>query len=454
MRSMLSRAARLAAAAFALGLSLLAAPVGAAPLSVDEAIRSAWRDHPGLAAGEKQAAAARADAEGTRDARLPTLSFTARGVVTDEPMVAFGLKLDQQRIAQADFAPPRLNAPDPVGGVGLGATLVQPIWAGGRLAAGRRAASAQADAEASAQLRRRDELAVAVVEAYFGAQVAAQGLAFAEDQLQSARETERFTRERNRQDLALDADLARATAFRAQAEAALATARQRLASARSALVLLAGDGVAGAELTTPVGPEGIRPSTPLRHAQDERGLTVAGRPDVAAARDRATAAAEASAAARGALLPEVFAQAGVETMRSSLEQGATWFSAALVARWQLSLGEVRTSRAAEARAAAASEAARWQERQALREADEARRAVETAEVRVASAREAVAASESARTLRQARHRQGLLPLTDVLDAEAALAGARALFLESQLDARLARAQLQLASGQPIEGVRS
>jgi outer membrane protein TolC len=53
----------------------------------------------------------------------------------------------------------------------------------------------------------------------------------------------------------------------------------------------------------------------------------------------------------------------------------------------------------------------------------------------------------------ARHRQGLLPLTEVLDAEAGLAGARTLLLSSEYDARVAAAQLQFAFGKPIEGVR-
>jgi outer membrane protein TolC len=123
-----------------------------------------------------------------------------------------------------------------------------------------------------------------------------------------------------------------------------------------------------------------------------------------------------------------------------------------VARWDLALGDLRAVRAAEARARAAAEARAWQERVAAREVAEARRAVETADARVRSAAEAVTASESARALRDARHRQGLLPLTDVLDAEAGLAGARALLLASRLEARVARAQLALALHQPIEGL--
>jgi len=285
------------------------------------------------------------------------------------------------------------------------------------------------------------------VEAYFSTQVAAEGVRYADDQLQNARETERFVTARNREGLALDADVARATAFRAQAEAERATATQRLSSARSALALLSGDELAGAELSTPV--DGAMPSPPAVGDESREA-----RADLRAARLRLDAARGAERAARGNLLPQLLAQASVETMRSDVDQGATWFTVALVARWQLGLPDYRSAQAARARSRAADEALRWQERQARREVAEAHRAVEAADARVASAREAVAASESARRLRLARHRQGLLPLTDVLDAEAGLAGARALLLRSQLEARMARAQLALSLGIPIEGVRS
>ena len=69
------------------------------------------------------------------------------------------------------------------------------------------------------------------------------------------------------------------------------------------------------------------------------------------------------------------------------------------------------------------------------------------------AREAEAASESVRAMRTARHREGLLPLVEVLDAETALSGARTLLLSSQLEWRLSRAQLALALGQPIEDIK-
>jgi outer membrane protein TolC len=425
---------------------LLLAPLLAVAedLNLEEAIRQAWTANPGLSAASLQARSSEAQASSAEAGRLPSIALSARGVGTDEPMMAFGLRLDQQRITPADLSPDRLNAPPFTGGVGLGATLTQPIYAGGRIQAGIRAARAQADVDGRTLERRRDELALAVTEAYFGSIAAAQGLAYADDVLAHARETERFVRDRNAKGLVLDADVARAAAFRAQAEADRATAQQRFASARSELALLCGEPARSAALVTPI--EGA-PAGP------ESGAVLGDRADLRAARSRADAARELVDVERSSLLPQVFAQASVETMRSAVDQGATWFTGVIVARWQLAVGDVRATEAARLRASAAAAAARWQEQQAGREVEEARRAVEAADARVRSAIEAVAASESARTLRDSRYREGLLPLTDVLDADAGLAGARALLVRSRFEARFARAALQLATGALLEGVK-
>jgi outer membrane protein TolC len=414
----------------------------AAPLTIEDAIRQTWSSAAALRASEAQVEAAREDAARARAARLPTLSLGARAVRTDEPMMAFGLKLDQGRITGADFSPDALNDPDAVGGIGGGVTLSLPVYMGGRLRAGQKAAGSAAEAEAADHLRRRSEVAASVVEAYFGAQAAEEGVRYAEDLLAHAAETERLVRERNAQGLALDADLARAAAFRAQAEAERAVALQRRASARSALGLLAGEEAAAAELATP-----ITALPPIASGGPE------GRPDLVAARHRREAAEAGVSAARGAHLPALFAQASAETMRTpDLDEGTSWTTLGVVLRWDLSLADRSGVRAASARARAAAGDLAWREREASREAAEAARAVETADARVRAAEEAVSASESARTLRAARHRQGLLPLTDVLDAEAGLAGARALLLASRLDARVSRARLALALHQPIEGL--
>jgi len=410
-------------------------------LTIQDAIRRAWADQSGLQAGAAMAEQAGAEAEAMGNLRLPSLSLSAGLTRTNEPMAAFGTRLDQARITQNDFTPALLNHPDPVTGAGALLTLTQPLYAGGRLDAARRAGAALASSATASQDRRRQQVALAVDQAYFGAQVARQALAWAEDTLRQARETERFVQARVEQGLMLKSEGERTRAFRAQCEAGLVEARQRIASARSALALLMG-GEVPEQLATPVQPE----DTALPSGPGLRG-------DLEAARAQSEAAREGVAAARGSLKPEVGLNLSAGTARYSLASGGNWTSVSVGARWSFSFSDGPRVHAARAAARAAELGLKWQRQQAGREVDEARRGLEAAQARIEYAKDALAASESVRAMRTARHREGLLPLTEVLDAEAALTGARTLLLASQLDWRVGRAQLALALGQPIEDVK-
>lgn len=412
------------------------------PLTLDQAIRTAWSRQSGLQAGEAMVLRAQAEAEALRGLRLPTVTAQAGLQRTDEPMMAFGMKLNQARIAQADFLPDRLNRPDAITGFGGSLTVAQPLWTGGRLRAARKAGEAMAGAEAATQAHRRQQVALAIVQAYFGAQVAEQGLRFAEDTLRQALETERFVKARVDQGLMLASEGHRAAAFRAQAQAGAAEAKARLASARSALDLLMGGSLGEAPLATTL------------EAPAPEGGSASPRGDLQAAAAQAEAARAGVQAARGSLLPEVGLTATLGTARHTFGAGGTWTSAGIGLSWKLFSAPDRARvQAAQAQARAAELGWKWQEAQAGREASEAARALATARERLAFAREALAASESVRAIRTARHREGLLPLVEVLDAETALSGARTLVLASLLEGRLAQAQQALASGTPIEGVK-
>jgi len=435
-----------ARSSWALLAAALAAPspARAGPVSVEDAIRAAWAGHLGLRAALHQATAARAEADAADHGWLPTLALEAKAVRTDEPLMAFGIRLDQGVVTPSDFAPERLNHPEAQSAVGAGVSLTQPIYAGGRISAGRRATAAAAESATAAFEARRQELALGVVQAYFGAEAAEEGLRYADDLLAQSRETERFVRARNGQGLALDADVARATAFRAQAEAERTVAQERVESARSALALLSGDDARQAALTTPL--DAVSGPPPI-------GTDPAARPSLRATRLQRDAAEAGAEVAAGSLLPSVGALASIGTLRTAdLADGNTWYAIGLSARWDLSLGDADRARAARARAAAAADALAWEERWARREVEEARRSIGSAEARAGSAREAMSSSESALKLRRARHEQGLLPLTDVLDAQAALAGARALAVQARLEVRTAGARLAVALGQNVEGV--
>ena len=423
-------------------LSLAAVVVRAqAPLSLPDAIRAAWSRQAGLQAGEALVDRARAEADAMRALRLPTATLGLGFMRTDEPMMAFGTKLNQARIAQMDFMPSSLNHPDAVQGTGATLTLSQPLYAGGRLEAARRAGAALARAEEASQAHRKQQVALAITQAYFGAQVAEQALRYAEDTLRQALETDRFVQARVAEGMLLKSEGERTRAFRAQSEAGVAEAKARLASARSALSLLTGIDAVAAVLSTPLEGEDTAPEAP--------GL----RADLEAARQQSQAALEGVKAARGGLKPEVGLQLEAGTLRQAWNGGGNWTTASLGAKWTFSFANAARVSAARAQVRAAEFNVKWQQAQAGREVEEARRGVQTAESKVRFAQVALEASESVRAIRTARHREGLLPLVEVLDAESSLAGARTLLLSSQLERRLGLAQLALALGQPIENVK-
>jgi outer membrane protein TolC len=412
-----------------------------APLTIQDAIQQAWTGQSGLQAGAALVDRAQAEAAALARLRLPTITVGAGFTRTTEPMMAFGTRLDQARISELDFNPPSLNHPDAITGAGGYITLAQPLYAGGRLDAARRAGAAMAGAESASQGHRRQQVAFAVAQAYFGAQVAESALQYALDTLKQAEETEHFVMARVDQGLMLLSEGERTRAFRAQAQAGVAEARQRVASARSGLALLMGADSTQATLAT-----AIDAPVPAAQGGGERR-------DLEAARLQGVAAKAGLDAAKGTLKPELGLNLTAGTARYALNAGGSWTTAALGAKWTFNFADNQRVHAAQATARAAELGLKWQEAQAGREVKEARSAMDTAQAKIAFAKVAVTASESVRSIRLARHREGLLPLMDVLDAESGLSGARTLLLNSQLEFRLSQAQLALALGQPIEGVK-
>ena len=425
-------------------LLALAASLGAAPesLTVDQAIRKAWAEQAGLKAGQAMVDSRKAEAEALRDLRLPTLTLKAQGVRTDEPMMAFGIKLNQARIGMADFNPASLNHPDAIGAYGGSAVLQQPLYTGGRLTAARRAGDFMAQAEQASQERRKQETAQAVVEAYFGTQVAEQALRWVEDTRAWVQGLESFVGARVDQGLMLESERQRVRAFLAQVDAQRAEVQKQVAAARSGLGLLTG--------ATPV--EGAL-ATPLEAPASAAAPGSALRGDLLAADLQARAAGEGAKAAQGSLLPEVGLELGAGTLHHSWSDKGNWTWAGLGLSWKVfSAPDRAKARAAQAQARAALDMKTFRQQQAEHEVRVARESVKAAEARIAAARAGLEAAQTAKRLREARHREGLAPLIDVLDAEAALQGARTLLLQSLYDLRASRAGLDLATGHPIEGV--
>jgi outer membrane protein TolC len=312
---------------------------------------------------------------------------------------------------------------------------------GGRLDGQREAALARASATSANQRLQRQQLALRVVGAYFRAQLAEQALELAQETVSRAEQTWQFAQARAKQDLMLQSEVARADAFRAQAHAELVSATQRLADARDELVLLVGDRARSA----------TRLSTPIEGASEPEGA--GSRPDLEQARSEESAARADVIVASASQKPQLGLQLRGGTLWGGNSALGAFATLGVAGRWDFFAPSAHAQAlAAEQAASAATEARRWAEARAQMETEVSRRAVVAAHARLAAQREAVAAAQTARTLREARHRQGLLPLTDLLDAEAAVTSARTALLDAQFAERFGRAQLAFALAQPIEGV--
>ena len=423
------------------GLLSPAFALAAPELTVADAIRAAWAHDARLQASAAQATAAAQGAEAADWALGPTLDVGAVGIVTSQPSQGFSLLLDQGQVSEADLVPSRLNTPTARGGLGLSAVLEQPLI-DAALWAARRRAHAGAEAEEATRAATQGEVALQTVRAYFSVRAAEEALTYTDDTLRTARETEAFVQARVAQDVLLPSEASRSTAFRAQAEAEKAGAARQLARARTAFILLVGQPPLAGGLVTPIVP--LAPAPPVQ---------VEERPEVRAAR-AAVAAQEAVAdEAHARLWPTLVLQGGVASQSAGFSPGNVWGVGLLVLRWRGSVAGFKTASAADATLAAAEARRVEKERILAAELEEAGASLTASTAALDAARTAVAASEQARNLRQARHRQGLIPLTELLDAETGLISARALLLRSALQARVAQAELEHASGQPVEGVR-
>jgi outer membrane protein TolC len=422
-------------------LSAFAARAAAPELTVSDAIRAAWAHDVRLQESTAHATSAARGAEAADWALGPTVTLGAQGAVTSQPSHTFALLLDQGQFTAADFDPARLNSPQARGSLGLSAIVEQPL-VDAALWAARRRAHAEAESQEASRTSMQRQVALDAVRAYFSVRAAEEALAFAEDALRTARDTETFVKARVAQDVLLASEASRSTAYRAQAEAERAAAFRQLARARTGFVLLVGQEPSPGSLVTPLVPPEATP-----------GAAVEERPELRAARAGVESQTAAADEAHGRLWPTLLLQGGVATERASLSEGNTWGMGLLVLRWRGSVAAFKTADAADATRAAADARRIGQERALAAELEEARASVAASSAALEAAGTAVSASEQARDLRQARHRQGLVPLTELLDAETGLTSARALLLRSALQARLARAELEHASGQPVEGVR-
>ena len=414
------------------------------PLTLQEAIRAGLQHDPALVAIRAEAGASGADLRNALAARWPRLHAEASWHATDNPVAVFGDKLTAGRFMPADFAVDSLNHPDAADHTAAALVLEAPLYASGRIRAGIEE-NRETSLAFQARLRAAEsDLVARIAGAYYGVSLAAAAAGAAESSVESAFGHERVARARFENGAALKSDLLRAQVHRLARERELDRKRADLELARTRLRLLVG---LSGNRPLPAASDLTPPSDPIGDLQGWIDAAVSTRDEIEAAR-RASLAAEARRRVTGAAIgPEIEATARYERNAADLRGGEGSFFAGVGIRWTaFDRGRGARLESARQRAVAAAALSRATEDTVRLEVEQAYRDAEVAAHGLVAADQAVAAAEEARRISADRYASGLLPLTDLLDAEADLLQARLAEIAARHDSLLGRVLLQRAAG--------
>jgi len=445
-------------------LSLAAAlPVSAQPVErlirLEDAVATALRSGADSRVAAANTEAASAGARMTTSALYPLLSLESGVMRSSDPVAAFGTKLRQGRFGEADFAIDALNDPDPVTNWTTG---VRVAWGGLDPAAWAASRAAGNDAEAAriAETRVREAVRFGTTAAYYAAVRGEARVRAAAAALEAARATgDRFQR-RLDEGLLTEADLLRAQAEVAAAEAGRLAARQERDDARRALGLALG----WTADSIPVPADGMIPPADVASAEsagpggepDAASVEarLEDRADLRALRARLDAAEGRAGAASSGWFPRLEAFGAIAThARDPFTSDASDWTVGVGLRWDAFTGFRRPAGASRARAEA--QAVRIEldrtRRAAVAEVRQAAESVETARLAVEATDLASAAAGAGRDLMRRRFEEGLAGPSDLLQAEARAAEMEREAIDALAGYHVAVARLEYVLGDRTGG---
>jgi outer membrane protein TolC len=184
--------------------------------------------------------------------------------------------------------------------------------------------------------------------------------------------------------------------------------------------------------------------------EDLIARAAAARPDLAAARAQAERARNRVAEVRAQSLPSITLSSSLGRTQSgsSLSHGVSPYAATVGLRWPLFTGFRNTFdvRAAQAEADRAAEEARGVEQRVGLQVWTSYFDVQTAALRLATARDLLASAQESSDVAAGRYRAGVGSILDLLTAEAALENARAQEVQARTDWFLSMARLAHDTG--------
>jgi outer membrane protein len=419
-----------------LGL-LLAWPAlaGAAePLTLEQAIKEGLSRNPDARLARHRISSARAGLEQANAAVWPRLQFQSSYTRTDNPMLVFGSILNQRAFSDSlNFN----DVPD-IDDVNVKGMLTMPLYAGGSIRAGQRAAKANTEAAKHESDAVRNALAFEIARAFHSVRKTREFIRAAEASVRSYQGSVEIAQKRLDAGTLLKSDLLDLQVRLAQAREDLVRATNAKALAERALGNLVGIESGGVEVVDDAPTVGV-----------PKSMDQSGRPELAAAQSRERAAEQQAKAAKGGYSPKLSAFGSLDyDYGTKYNSDGESYTAGAMLQWDAWNGNLTRGKVHEAQANV--EIAREESRKtrlALSlELEQAQLELKAANERLQVSQEAVAQAAESEQLTRARFEQGTALHTQLMDAQTALTAARVRRAEAESDQRIAIAGLRKALG--------
>ena len=410
-------------------------------LSLTDAVRNALANNYEIRAFKNTLSASNEDIGVARSFLLPRLNFEERFMSTTNPTYAFMAKLNQERFSQTDFALNSLNSPSAISDFQTSLSFEQPIFTK-KAYVGIEMARLEHTAKNEEYMRKREDIAFRVTQAYLTVVKTREQVSMADKTLEDTREHLRIAELRLKANLGLFSDTLRATTAVTEAEQQLISIRKNLAIAGRYLSLLL-----GTQETVDVA--GVYPPIPVRDMEYYKNAALS-RKDIQSMEALHENAKSSIALSEAAYWPTVGVGGSYQMNDQRYpvgSEGSSWIVTAFL-RWELFDGTKREHELAQARYRTAEAEERlkglidkvsFKVYESYLGIDEARKNLELSQSELKTA-------EEGNRLVKIRYENSLSPLVDLMDTQVSLDRARTNLVVRESEYRIAVANLCYESG--------
>ena len=211
-------------------------------ISFDEVLSKVEKNNHTIKISEQDYTISKADYNQSNAVFLPNITVSHTGITTTNPLMAFGSKLNQEILTQADFNPALLNDPNEIRNFATKIEIQQPIFNADGLFM-RKAAKAKMNAVELQSARTTDYIRLEVTKAYMQLQLAYKAVEVLQKAKEAALENKKIADNNFKQGYMQKADILAVEVHVTEVENQLLTTKSNVKNASDYLMFLMGENI-------------------------------------------------------------------------------------------------------------------------------------------------------------------------------------------------------------------